>query len=75
MNRPCCDPCKGGTVIFPAGKTYLTTAFQFESSNTVMHVPLGARVLFDDNRELYQENYEFFVGDLERAKRFSESVI
>jgi len=48
----------GGTVVFPAGKTYLTAAFQFESSNTVMHVPLGAKVLFDNNQELYQEKQD-----------------
>jgi len=54
---------KGGTVLFPAGRTYLTTAFQFASSNTAMHVPLGARVVFDNNQKLYDGKHNLIEAD------------
>jgi len=54
---------KGGTILFPAGKTYLTTSFQFESSNTVMRVPLGARVLFDNNQKLYDGKHDLINAE------------
>jgi polygalacturonase len=53
----------GGTVLFPAGKTYLTTAFQFVRSNTVMHVPLGARVVFSNDQKLYDGEHDLIMAD------------
>lgn len=38
----------GGTVLFPAGKTYVTGPFSFSSSNTALELPLGAVVKFSN---------------------------
>ena len=36
----------GGTVLFPAGKTYVTGPFKFSGSNTALELPKGAVVKF-----------------------------
>jgi polygalacturonase len=43
----------GGTVLFPAGNVFMTRAFHFLSSNTVMNVEAGAKVVFNDDWTKY----------------------
>eukprot|EP00927_Polykrikos_kofoidii_P054804 TRINITY_DN49170_c0_g1_i1.p1 TRINITY_DN49170_c0_g1~~TRINITY_DN49170_c0_g1_i1.p1 ORF type:complete len:417 (+),score=56.99 TRINITY_DN49170_c0_g1_i1:89-1339(+) len=48
---------EGGTVVFPSGGTYLTTAFHFSSSHTAMYLPFGARVVFDNDQTKYDGSH------------------
>jgi polygalacturonase len=45
----------GGTVDFPPGH-YMTTAFSFSSSNTVINLPKGSTVTFDSDHSKYDKN-------------------
>ena len=59
----------GGTVLFPRHSNtdsdtetqYLSTAIKFASSNTVMNVPLGVRLLFSDDRSLYSNSSDLIT--------------
>ena len=43
----------GGTVLFPAGGVYFTLPFHFSGSHTAIELPLGARVVFSNDKSKY----------------------
>mmetsp|Transcript_9362 Transcript_9362/g.24172 ORF Transcript_9362/g.24172 Transcript_9362/m.24172 type:complete len:480 (+) Transcript_9362:101-1540(+) len=55
----------GGTVLFPAnhGKgVYLTNVFQISGSHTMVELPLGARVVFENNRAHYNNKTDLITA-------------
>ena len=58
----------GGTVLFPAGKTYFTLPFHFSGSHTAIELPLGARVVFSNDNSLYPGHNTSKILDLMTAQ-------
>ncbi len=52
-----------GTVFFPAGHTFLTTQFQFESSNTALYVSGDAVIMGSDDISAWTKNLDFITAN------------